>query len=127
MAAMRLFRRPIALIAVGFVVLQSLLAALAMAQAAAHAVPGSFDAGIICRSDGQFDTNPEGAKAAHLCCAVCSICAPAIEPSRIVAGAPSFARVSASFPVAGGDIVTIPRRAIRAGPSQGPPSLFEHG
>jgi hypothetical protein len=118
-AALRLSRRPIALIAAGFLVLQGLLATAAPGNGAA-----GFPGAVICHSEGGFGADPSGdeTKAVHACCAACAACSLVIEPPRPAAGAAPVPE--AAVPVAAsGRMVAIAARAIRAGPSQGPPLL----
>jgi hypothetical protein len=116
-AALRLSRRPIALIAAGFLVLQGLLATAAPGNGVA-----GFPGAVICHSEGGVDPSGNETKAVHACCAVCTACALVIEPPRPVAGV-SLAPEAAVPAAASGRMVPIAARAIRAGPSQGPPLL----
>ena len=118
-------RHAIALIAAWLVALQAFLAGVATAQAAAMlAAPAAID--VICHGSGSGGgttdgTAPETAKVEHLCCVSCTSAAPALPPPAVprlaeVRQIPQPAKVSSfSFVISPG--------AIRAGPSQAPPSL----
>jgi hypothetical protein len=121
-AALRQFRAPIAVIAIGFCVLQGLLSGISGAQAAARLAPGFVDLAVLCHEAGG-DGGNGNAKAGHDCCVVCTT-------SWAAAGAPKPAVSIGRFNIAGcapscvvADTVSISRRAIRAGPSQAPPTL----
>ena len=122
-AAFREFRRPIGLIAAGFVVLQSLLAGLSGAQAAARVASGEF--AILCHGnpDG-FDPANGAATSVHDCCAVCTTSWPATgAPKTAGLGEPMDVAGHAAPSMALRDTVPIPARAVRSGPSQAPPIL----
>jgi hypothetical protein len=104
-------RRPIVLIAAWLVVLQAFLAGVVTAQS-----------GAMLASDPAADgTAPDAAKAWHLCCASCT--APAVA-APAVPGAVSIEPRGASRPsVPQGFIIIVSHGAIRAGPSQAPPTL----
>ena len=118
-------RHAIALIAAWLVALQAFLAGVATAQAAAMlAAPAAID--VICHGSGSGGgatdgTAPETAKIEHLCCVFCTSAAPALPPPAAprlaeVQQIPQPAKVSSfTFVISPG--------AIRAGPSQAPPSL----
>ena len=115
-------RRPIVLIAAWLIALQAFLAGVAVAQAAAMAASDPINA--ICHgasgagtSDG---TAPQSAEIVHLCCAHCTSAAPAVAPPDAPRAAP--ARL-ASRPLACSSFtVVFARGAVRAGPSQAPPT-----
>jgi hypothetical protein len=129
---LRRCRRPIVAIAVALVVLQSLAAGLATAQAAAAAVPNPFDS-AICHGaggngagggqDGTGSADPRGSdQHANTCCAFC-LAATSGLPAFGAPDMPGLHRVrvfiSAVSHVAA---APIPWRAVRAGFSQAPPS-----
>jgi hypothetical protein len=99
------------------VVLQAFLAGFATAQAGAMLASNPVD--VICHSSGAADPSDGTApdKRLHLCCAYCLSAAPA--PPR--ASMPQ-ARQAARPIVVSGFIVIISPGAVRAGPSQAPPS-----
>jgi hypothetical protein len=120
-------RRPIALVAtwlaVWLVVLQAFLAGAVAAQAGARlaAVPGD----IICHAAGdagQADGSvPDTGSGWHLCCAACTapaLATPATPALAAMERPRAFQRLM--LPRL---IVVVARGAIRAGPSQGPPTL----
>jgi hypothetical protein len=115
-------RRPIALIAMWLVVLQAFLAGVATAQAGAMLASGPAD--VICHASGNADpadtTAPDAAKAWHLCCASCT------APPVAVPAVPAVVSIeprSASRPsVLQRFIIIVSHGAIRAGPSQAPPT-----
>ena len=120
-AAFREFRRPIGLIAAGFVVLQSLLAGLSGAQAAARVASGEF--AILCHdsSDGA-DPGSGAAKSAHDCCAVCTAVWTATGAAKSAGVVERMDVAGLAAPsIAPRDTVPIPSRAVRAGLSQAPP------
>ena len=115
-------RRPIVLIAAWLIALQAFLAGVAAAQAAAMAASDPINA--ICHGAGGAGTSDgtasQSAKIEHLCCAHCTSVAPAIAPPDAPRAAP--ARL-ASRPLACSSFtVVIARGAVRAGPSQAPPT-----
>ena len=115
-------RRPTVLIAVWLIVLQAFLAGVVAAQAAAMAASDPLSA--ICHGAGGAGANdgtaPQSAKIEHLCCAHCISAAPAIAAPDAPRAAP--ARL-ASRPLACSSFtVVIARGAVRAGPSQAPPT-----
>jgi hypothetical protein len=116
-------RRPTALIAVWLVVLQAFLAGVATAQAGAILVAGPADA--ICHGSGGVDPGdssiPDAAKAWHLCCGSCTapaVATPAV-PGVIPIEPPGVLRPSTLQRF----IIVVSHGAIRAGPSQAPPTL----
>ena len=124
---LRLWRRPAVRLVMGLMVAQAFLAGLAGAQAGVFglSVPGEF--AVICHGHGEAGSDPGGAPGPspdrHPCCVACTAGAPpAVLPVpaivlRAEATRPRGARVRHA--------VTIPiaARAVRAGPSQAPPSL----
>lgn len=121
---LRQCRRPFIAVAIALVLVQTVVAGLATAQAAAVLEP--FEAGAICHGAGGSATDPaqpDSGKAWDRCCAFCAATAPALLPvTPPVAGRIERAQ-DGSPPSASHDIVLIARRAVRAGPSQAPPSL----
>src|SRR5712675_521067 len=79
--ALRRCRRPIVMIAVALVVLQTAVAGLATAQAAAALAPRAFD-GVICHGAGTGGADPAGGTAPsdtqNACCAFCTATSPAL-------------------------------------------------
>ena len=77
-------RRAIALIAAWLVVLQAVLAGVAIAQAAAAWTADPLAAAAICHGSGSAGSEqqpaPETGKVRHLCCAYCMSAAPALAP-----------------------------------------------
>jgi hypothetical protein len=115
-------RRPTVLIAAWLIVLQAFLAGVAAAQTAAMAASDPLNA--ICHGAGGADANdgtaPQSAEFEHLCCAHCISAAPAIAPPDAPRAAPLRL---ASRPLAWPSFtVVIARGAVRAGPSQAPPT-----
>lgn len=118
-------RRAIALIAAWLVVLQAVLAGLAIAQAAAAWTADPLAAAAICHGSGGAGSEqqpaPETGKVRHLCCAYCMSAAPALAP-------PDLPLALQPRPIA--RLVTYPgftlvrsHQAVRAGQSQAPPAL----
>jgi hypothetical protein len=121
---LRRFRRISVAVAVGLVMLQSVLAGLATAHAAALAADPF--AGAICHGSGNGNADPPDGTTpekdlAALCCASCS----AITSALTSAAAPIavFLRVGgdATAPIPCHAIMPRDARAVRAGPSQAPP------
>jgi hypothetical protein len=125
-------RRPVALIAtwlaVWLVVLQAFLAGVVAAQTGARLaqIPHDILPGdIICHASGdtgQADGSaPDTGNGWHLCCAACT--APALAtPVTTALAAMELARAFQPHTLSRFTIV-VARGAIRAGPSQGPPTL----
>jgi hypothetical protein len=116
-------RRPIVLIAAWLVVLQAFLAGVATAQAGA--MLASSPADVICHGSGSADpadnTAPDAAKAWHLCCASCT--APAVAVPAVPAVVSNEPRSASRPSVLQRFIIVVSHGAIRAGPSQAPPTL----
>jgi hypothetical protein len=117
-------RHVIVALATWLIVLQAFLAGVAAAQAAAMPAFAAGDA--ICHGSGSANrgddgTTPEDNKSHQLCCIACTSAAPALAapdaPKPLQLAPASRPVVFASF------IVVIAPGAIRAGPSQAPPSL----
>ena len=127
LAILRHRRRPPIAIAVVLTVLQTLVVGIATARAASLE---PFEAGVICHGTGGQDdsgTNPASNPASDshkaLCCVFCIATAQALPPATPLtsAGLPRVADIALAAPSQG--VVLIARRAVRAGPSQAPPSL----
>jgi hypothetical protein len=123
LAQLRECRRPLIAVAVALVALQTLLAGLATAQAAARLMASPFDA--ICHGAGGADPAADGApgsgSACEMCCALCAATAPAlVSVTPPVVG--HFEHVWRLWMPAPQPILTV-RYAVRAGPSQAPPSF----
>jgi hypothetical protein len=121
-------RRPAVMMAAGLIAVQALLAGLAVAQAALMLAP-SVAAGfaVICHGNGSADsdsgTAPEPAKNRHPCCVSCTAgAAPATLPEQLI-GLRSDRRRAFKSPFFSAASISIAPRAVRAGPSQAPPSL----
>jgi hypothetical protein len=115
-------RRPIILVAVWLVVLQSFLAGVATAQADAMLASNPIAAAIICHGGGGDDDSsaPDAGKVWHLCCTYCA--APGFAPPSAPRISVPDARKDALPPVLAGFAAVIVRAAVRAGSSQAPPS-----
>ena len=119
-AALRQLRCPIVLIAVAVLVTQTLVAGLATAEAAARIAAFGTGAGIICHGNGEDGTAPSG-QAAHECCTFCTTAGPAaLSPGTVVLGHLAILRHADPL-TPSRDLHRLPR-AIRAGPSQAPPT-----
>jgi hypothetical protein len=129
-ARLRRHRRPAVMIAAGLIAVQALLAGLAMAQAALMPTPNLADiAGfaVICHGNGSADsgneTVPDPAKNWHPCCVTCVAGAPpATLPEQLIGLRSEDCRVCKS-PFFSATFILIAPRAVRAGPSQAPPSI----
>jgi hypothetical protein len=119
----RFKRRPVAMIALWLVVLQSFLTGVATAQAGA-ALADPLASAIICHVGGGTDpSEPAGSDAGgtwHLCCSYCMAAAPALLPPSMQIGRAGEGGATA-VPRLWSFRVTIDRGAVRAGPSQAPP------
>ncbi len=128
-AHLRCCRRPAVVLAAGLIAVQAFLAGLAMAQAALMQAPDlAADAGfvVICHGNGGASpdpgTAPDPAKSQHPCCVTCAAgAAPAVVPVQL-----SVLRADRPRPLAAPFLsaaaIRIAPRAVRAGPSQAPPS-----
>jgi hypothetical protein len=121
LASLRRCRRPIVTIAVGLVLLQTLLAGLVTAQAAA-ANPFST---VICHDAagaGSDDgTAPDTGKARPVCCTLCMAAAPALPPDHLPAVVRLKLGHAAGLSSPPCIVITLDPRAVRAGRSQAPP------
>ena len=118
-------RRAIALIAAWLVVLQAVLAGVAIAQAAAAWTADPLAAAAICHGSGSAGSEqqpaPETGKVRHLCCAYCMSAAPAVSP-------PAVPNVLQPRPISrlvaySAFTLVLAHQAVRAGRSQAPPAL----
>jgi len=119
------FRRPLALLAAWLVVLQALLAGLAIGQAGAVAAADPIEAAAICHGGGDAAAGGAGApdadKSWHLCCAYCtSAVAGSAPPAAVQIELPQGRAAGELLPSSGFTIVLAPG-AVRAGSSQAPP------
>jgi DUF2946 family protein len=114
--------RPIVLVMAWLVLLQAFLAGFATAQAGAMLASNPVD--VICHSSGAADPSDGTApdKRLHLCCAYCLSAAPAVPPPDAPRASMPQARQAARPIVVSGFNVIISPGAVRAGPSQAPPS-----
>jgi hypothetical protein len=117
-------RRPLIAVAIGILVLQTVVAGLAAAPVAAPFAP--FDA--ICHGAGgteaPADTAPGPGKSGNaVCCAFCTAAAAALLPVPPPAVGHFERGADASLSPFFRNAALIAWRAIRAGPSQAPPSL----
>lgn len=120
---LRQCRHPLIAVVVALVLLQSLVAGLATAQAA---LANPLDASALCHGAGE-EPPASGAPASgmhrELCCTFCAATAPAL----LAVTPPVVGRIGGTgadrLSVAAHDLVAIPRYAVRAGPSQAPPSV----
>jgi hypothetical protein len=112
-------------VAIALVVVQTFVAGLASAQSAS--ISGSEALGVICHGTGGAEppagSAPPFGKARDICCAFCAAAPPAVLPVT----PPAIGRVEHAgddgLPATAHDIVLIAKRAVRAGPSQAPPSF----
>jgi hypothetical protein len=132
-ARLRRCRRPAVMIAAGLIAVQALLAGLSMAQAALMLTPGLPDAAgftVICHGIGgagngtaQDPADSDPAKNWHPCCVACvASAAPATLPAQPIGLRADRCPVCKS-PFASAPSILIAPRAVRAGPSQAPPSI----
>jgi hypothetical protein len=119
--ALRQLQRPLVLLAVAILLVQTLVTGLASAHTAARIATFGADAGVICHGDGEDGSTPAGTAAAHDCCAFCNN----PGPVALSAGVPVIDRLTPAHRAGAADApadVRPGRRAIRAGPSQAPPT-----
>ena len=117
--ALRQLQRPLVALAAAILVLQTLVAGLASGDTAARIATFGADA-VICHGSGEDGSAP--AKAAHDCCTFCTNAGPVV----ISATAAVLERLTPAYRLDHADRagdVRPDRRAIRAGPSQGPPTI----
>jgi len=125
---LRRYRRPAVMIAAGLIAVQAFLAGSAVAQAELMLAPilaGDGDFTVICHGNGGSDPGsaPDPAKTQHPCCVSCAAGAPpATLPEQLIALRSECGRVFKS-PLFCAASIPIAPRAVRAGPSQAPPSL----
>ena len=118
-AALRQLQRPLVSLAAAILIMQTLVAGLASGDAAARIATFGADA-VICHGNGEDGSAPAG-KAAHDCCTFCTN----PGPVALSANAPVLDRLTPAHRVAQADNpgdVRPSGRAIRAGPSQAPPT-----
>ena len=118
-AALRQLQRPLVALAAAILIVQTLVAGLASGDTAARIATFGADA-AICHSSGDDSSAPAKA-AAHECCVFCTNAGPV----ALGASAPVIARLAPAQRVEAADTpsdIRPARRAIRAGPSQAPPT-----
>lgn len=118
------WRRPVAVIALWLVVLQSFLSGVATAQAGA-ALADPLAAAVICHgisgeSDPGAPASPDAGGVRHLCCSYCLAAAPALLPPSWQVARADQAAGTTVLPLSH-FIIVVAREAVRAGPSQAPP------
>ena len=119
-AALRQLQRPLVTLAAAILIVQTLVAGLASGDIAARIATFGADAAAICHTGGDDSSAPAKA-AAHECCVFCTNAGPV----ALAANAPVIARLAPAQRVEAADTpgdIRPARRAIRAGPSQGPPT-----
>jgi hypothetical protein len=118
-AALRQLQRPLVALAAAILVLQTLVAGLASGDTAARIATFGADA-VICHGSGDDGSAP-ATKAAHDCCTFCTNAGPVV----LSAATPVLERLTPAYRLDAADRagdVRPTRRAIRAGPSQAPPT-----
>jgi hypothetical protein len=126
-ARLRRYHRPAVTIAAGLIAVQAFLAGLAIAPAALMLAPNFDDFAVICHGNAGADSDsgsvPDPVKIQHPCCASCVAGAPpATLPEQLIVLRSDHNRVFKSRFFSAASILIAPR-AVRAGPSQAPPSL----
>jgi hypothetical protein len=119
-AALRQSQRPLVVLAAAILLLQTLVAGLASGDAAARIATFGADA-VICHGNGEDGSAPAG-KAVHDCCTFCTN----PGPVALSADTPLLDRLTPAYRIEQADHVADVRpmrRAIRAGPSQAPPTV----
>ena len=124
-AAYRL-RAPITVIAAWLVAVQTFLAGVATAQAAAMLAPASFVGTVVCHgtaAGGSDDQSaPDADKLWKLCCTFCATASAALAPGNAPEVMPT-ARERPPLVALARFTIIISRGAVRAGLSQAPPRL----
>jgi hypothetical protein len=123
-AALRQLQRPLVALAAAILVMQTLVAGLASGTTAARVATFGADA-VICHGNAQDERGngsaPAGTAAAHECCTFCTNAGPV----TLTAGVVVLDRLAPADHIAWagnpGDF-RLTGRAIRAGPSQAPPT-----
>ncbi len=118
-AALRQLQRPLVMLAAAILLLQTLVAGVASGHTAGQIAAFGADA-VICHGNGEDGSTPAGT-AAHECCVFCTNAGPV----ALSADAPVIDRLTPAHRAeqAGNPADVRPqRRAIRAGPSQAPPT-----
>jgi hypothetical protein len=123
LAVVRQCRRPLIAVAIALVVLQTFVAGLAAAQSASFLKP--FESGVICHGAGGAEPASDPASDSHKapCCLFCAATVPALLPVTPPVTGHIERTAVGRVPAVSHDFVLIVRRAVRAGPSQAPPSL----
>ncbi|MBX9778678.1 MAG: hypothetical protein K2Y71_30265 [Xanthobacteraceae bacterium] len=122
-AALRQLQRPLVSLAAAILIVQTLVAGLASGTTAARIATFGMNA-VICHGtgeDGRGGSTPAGAAATHACCTFCTNAGPvALAAGAVVLDhlRPAYRMTRADHPAA----VHLTGRAIRAGPSQAPPT-----
>jgi hypothetical protein len=119
-AALRQLQRPLVALAAAILIVQTLVAGLASGTTAARIATFGADA-VICHGNGDDGSTPAGPAAAHECCTFCTNAGPvALAAGAVVLDhlTPAYLIAQADHPAA----VRLTGRAIRAGPSQAPPT-----
>ncbi len=117
--ALRQMRRPLVLLAAAVLLLQALAAGFASAQVAARIAVWGAD--VICHGNGADGSAPADT-AAHGCCVFCANPGPAALLSASVAIDGRLAPESLAAPMHFSNDARRSHWAIRAGPSQAPPT-----
>jgi hypothetical protein len=118
-AALRQLRHPLVVLAIGILVVQTLVAGLASAHAAARAAAFGSKIAVICHSDGADDSSSGTNQPTHDCCTFCT----AGDVATVQAGVAVLERIGPHRLARAAAVREIRplSRAIRAGPSQAPP------
>ena len=119
-AALRQLRRPLVMLAVGDSVVADAGGGGGERTCRRAGSPPSAPTRVICHGNGEDGSTPAGT-AAHECCVFCTNAGPV----ALSADAPVVDRLDARAPRRAGRLpadVRPQRRAIRAGPSQAPPT-----
>ena len=121
-AALRQSQRPLVLLAAAILLVQTLVAGLASGDAAARIATFGADA-VICHGNGEDGSTPgtPAGKATHDCCTFCAN----PGPVALSADTPLLEQLEPAWRIAQADHPGDARpagRAIRAGPSQAPPT-----
>jgi hypothetical protein len=119
-AALRQLQRPLVSLAAAILIVQTLVAGVATGTAAARIATFGADA-VICHGTGEDGSAPARTAAAHECCTFCTNAGPV----TLTAGVVVLDHLTPADRIARADNpgdVRLSGRAIRAGPSQAPPS-----
>jgi hypothetical protein len=124
LALLRQSRGPLIAVAIGIVVLQTLVTGLATARASALMVADPLGTVTICHgAGGEAPALPMPDNRHADCCVFCNAAAPAMLPAAPLASERNLFTRQGSRPISDHHVVLIARRAVCAGVSHAPPTI----